>query len=206
MRYFKVHSGFNCTAFNSRLSVSVMALLLMSPAVVSAEDEKTSQPECGESEIRYIDDPSLSRGERLSRMEQAFFDSVNRFEDCKLSNQSGASGGSNNGAAGADGGGEGDDLSENSATASQDMQGTEAELEKPPDMVTGRELSDNQAGTIESPASAGNGAIPEYIPAANNDDAIAAQIRLAAESETDPEIREKLWNEYRKYKGLEVVE
>ncbi|MEX0615839.1 MAG: hypothetical protein WD177_08020, partial [Methylophaga sp.] len=65
---------------------------------------------------------------------------------------------------------------------------------------------DNEPGTTQSPASARNGAIPEDIPAANNDDAIAAQIRLAAESETDPEIREKLWNEYRKYKGLKVVE
>jgi hypothetical protein len=31
---------------------------------------------------------------------------------------------------------------------------------------------------------------------------IAAQIRLAAEIEKDPIKKEKLWNEYRKYKGL----
>ena len=51
-----------------------------------------------------------------------------------------------------------------------------------------------------------NGAVPEDIPPADNDSAFEAQIRIAAENETDPEIREKLWNEYRKYKGLAVKE
>ena len=45
-----------------------------------------------------------------------------------------------------------------------------------------------------------------FLPSANNDDAIAAQIRLAAEAEQDPEIKKKLWNEYRKYKGMNIVE
>jgi hypothetical protein len=47
-----------------------------------------------------------------------------------------------------------------------------------------------------------NGKLPEDIPTAQNDDALAAQIRYAAENETDPVKREQLWNEYRKYKGL----
>lgn len=47
-----------------------------------------------------------------------------------------------------------------------------------------------------------NGKLPEDIPTAQNDDALAAQIRYAAQNETDPVKREQLWNEYRKYKGL----
>lgn len=47
-----------------------------------------------------------------------------------------------------------------------------------------------------------NGKIPDDIPPAQNDDALAAQIRYAAENETDPDKSRKLWNEYRKYKGL----
>jgi hypothetical protein len=47
-----------------------------------------------------------------------------------------------------------------------------------------------------------NGKIPEDIPAAKNDDALAAQIRYAAENEPDPVKSAQLWNEYRKYKGL----
>ena len=52
--------------------------------------------------------------------------------------------------------------------------------------------------------SGANGALPEDIPDANNDDVVAAQIRLAAEIEKDPVKKERLWNEYRKYKGLPI--
>ncbi len=43
---------------------------------------------------------------------------------------------------------------------------------------------------------------PADIPDGDNDDVIARQLREAAMREPDPEIREKLWQEYRKYKGL----
>ncbi len=33
-----------------------------------------------------------------------------------------------------------------------------------------------------------------------DDDIVARQLREAAENETDPELKEKLWQEYRKYK------
>ena len=45
---------------------------------------------------------------------------------------------------------------------------------------------------------------PGDIPAGNDDDVVARQLREAAMREADPEVREKLWNEYRKYKGIEV--
>ena len=51
-----------------------------------------------------------------------------------------------------------------------------------------------------------NGRIPADIPPADNDSVIEAQIRQAAMNEPDPEIRRKLWNEYRRYKGLPSVE
>lgn len=38
-------------------------------------------------------------------------------------------------------------------------------------------------------------------PAAGDDDIVARQLREAAENETDPELREKLWEEYRRYKA-----
>ena len=43
---------------------------------------------------------------------------------------------------------------------------------------------------------------PEDIPDRVDDDIIARQLREAAVTETDPELRERLWEEYRKYKGL----
>ena len=48
---------------------------------------------------------------------------------------------------------------------------------------------------------AGAGQIPDDIPDATDDDIIARQLREAAMQETDPELKEALWDEYRRYKG-----
>ncbi len=42
---------------------------------------------------------------------------------------------------------------------------------------------------------------PADIPDGSDDDVIARQIREAALNEPDPKLREKLWEEYRKYKN-----
>jgi len=47
---------------------------------------------------------------------------------------------------------------------------------------------------------------PDDIPSGNDDDIVARQLREAAMREADPEVREALWNEYRKYKGIEIPE
>jgi hypothetical protein len=44
---------------------------------------------------------------------------------------------------------------------------------------------------------------PPDIPDGNDDDVVARQLREAAMREPDPKVREKLWDEYRKYKGIE---
>lgn len=41
---------------------------------------------------------------------------------------------------------------------------------------------------------------PPPPPISEDDDIVARQLRQAAEAETDPQLREKLWEEYRKYK------
>ncbi len=43
--------------------------------------------------------------------------------------------------------------------------------------------------------------IPKDIPDARDDDVVARQLREAAMQETDPVLREKLWEEYRRYKS-----
>ena len=43
---------------------------------------------------------------------------------------------------------------------------------------------------------------PEDIPNGRDDDVVARQLREAAMSEPDPELREALWEEYRNYTGL----
>ncbi|HHX82552.1 MAG TPA: hypothetical protein GX696_06165, partial [Pseudomonadaceae bacterium] len=46
--------------------------------------------------------------------------------------------------------------------------------------------------------------VPQDIPSGSDDDIVARQLREAAMTEADPELRERLWDEYRKYTGLPV--
>lgn len=41
---------------------------------------------------------------------------------------------------------------------------------------------------------------PSGVPDGSDDDVVARQLREAAEKETDPELKKKLWEEYKKYK------
>jgi len=43
--------------------------------------------------------------------------------------------------------------------------------------------------------------VPEDIPSPQGDDIVAQQLREAAIAETDPNLKEKLWDEYKKYKA-----
>jgi hypothetical protein len=45
---------------------------------------------------------------------------------------------------------------------------------------------------------------PEDIPDGDDDDVVARQLREAAMREPDPQVRERLWNEYRRYKGIDL--
>jgi hypothetical protein len=46
----------------------------------------------------------------------------------------------------------------------------------------------------------GRPGVPPDIPDGSDDDVVARQLREAAEKEADPELKKKLWEEYRKYK------
>lgn len=201
--------------FSMNKSLSILFPIVLTASLnVNAEEAAEAIEDCGEAEIRYSDNPHLTRAEKLALMEKAFFDSVNRFESCNLSDPNNTSAADSGGGESGDQGGEENqgDNSGNSSVASQEMQGTEPETETESSMpaqsgtADSNEQSENEGGSVVSSGGADNGAIPEDIPSANNDDAIAAQIRLAAEAEQDPEIKKKLWNEYRKYKGMNIVE
>jgi hypothetical protein len=57
----------------------------------------------------------------------------------------------------------------------------------------------NRGGRASRPS----GPIPSDIPSAPDDDIVARQLREAATRESDPVLRERLWEEYRKYsKGI----
>lgn len=204
------------TSFKTSFIFKVVLIYHASAVSTFADESLSSGIDCSEISINYADNPDLTRAERIAAMEAAFYDSVNRFETCNLSNSSQASSQSasqsSNSGSGSGASDEsqstGDNENNNAegtfeSVASSVLTGTEIDIE-PPELDSSFE-SDTETSDAEVTAlsSAGaNGAIPEDIPEANNDDAVAAQIRLAAELEKDPEKKEKLWDEYRKYKGI----
>jgi hypothetical protein len=58
-------------------------------------------------------------------------------------------------------------------------------------------MPEDQRGAASLPS----GATPPNIPDGQDDDIVARQLREAAENETDPVLRKKLWEEYREYKN-----
>jgi len=118
-------------------------------------------------------------------------------QDRSASAGGGAAGGSGNGSGGGAGG-------QGSSTASSEMSGTEA----PSEQEASSSLASSELPTTKPEDGThlpGSGKIPDNIPPADNDSVLEEQIRQAAMNETDPVIKEKLWNEYRKYKGLPAV-
>ena len=91
------------------------------------------------------------------------------------------------GGAGGGGGGSGSDGGEfDDSGESQSASGSE------PTYGQGAGPGSRQASTSSS--------APPGTPDGSDDDVVARQLREAAEKETDPELKKKLWEEYRKYK------
>lgn len=190
------------------------------------EGSISSAVDCTEITINYTLDGTLTREEAISRMDQAFFESLNQFDAChtSLSNSASASGnaGGAGGAAGAGQGASGDGDGSGGSGGSASMAGASRSVASPNLSGTDKAVSDSSiTATAKTQASivskamdklhvkgktgdlpVGSGKIPEDIPSADNDSVLEAQIRQAAMNETDPATKERLWREYRKYKGL----
>lgn len=108
----------------------------------------------------------------------------------------------NGGGGGGGGGASGGDTGDGSGDAGEGMQsggaGTGTQV------AGGGTAGGGQGGGAAPPGSwnqpGGSGGQPEDIPDGSDDDVVARQLREAAEKETDPELKKKLWEEYRKYK------
>ncbi len=181
--------------------------------------------DCTEVSVDYQEDPTLTREERIAMMDRALSRSLNRYDACQTarngSTGGGGGAGGGGGSGGAAGGGSGSGtgtVGREGSVASQDIAGTEkpstTESSGTGTQSAARSPADGEVpSTTEGPAgteretvrSLDNGKIPEDIPPADNDSVLEAQIRRAATNETDPEVKKRLWNEYRKYKGLPSV-
>ena len=94
------------------------------------------------------------------------------------------------GGQGKEGAGTGDDAS---GTGSEGGQGGD---------VAAGSGTQGGGGGVGGGAKGGSGSrdVPADIPDGRDDDIVARQLREAAMKEMDPELRERLWEEYRKYK------
>lgn len=182
-----------------QLLIGTFSLMLLSIISHSAELSKTR--DCTVIELEPKVDPNLTTQENIQRLTEKFFESVNTVQHCEPPNAAGGAGGG--------------------ATASSDLSGSEAVISAVPlaasestndaDLSAIQEdiekvLSDSSDAAAAETKDGKNRALPDDIPSSDNDSVFEAQIRAAAENETDPEVKKKLWNEYRKYKGLPIKE
>lgn len=208
-----------------------LAISMAAQVVVAQNPEKKTKPvvpdlifDCADVTVQYESDSSLTREEKLARMDQALYESLSKFDSC----QRAKAGGSKSAKTSDQNSGEGDGSSgggaetgQGGSVASSDMSGNDQPTESETASASseaGREAQQGPAKnstdprwsapgsaddkSIQPPSALKNGKIPEDIPPADNDSVLEAQIRQAAINETDPTTKAKLWNEYRKYKGL----
>ncbi len=88
---------------------------------------------------------------------------------------------------------------QNSSATADSGGGADASAAEPGGAVGG--IPSNRSAP-PAPNPVASASVPSDIPDAHDDDIIARQLREAAMKETDPELKKKLWDEYRKYKGI----
>lgn len=110
--------------------------------------------------------------------------------------------GSGDGMGGEGGDGEGD--SENGSEGEAGSQGQNSGGAAGDNSEAGSTGGQPQGGTVDGSDGSGDSGDDSDRPAdigdGSDDDVVARQLREAAENETDPELKAKLWEEYRRYK------
>jgi hypothetical protein len=149
--------------------------------------------------------PVMTESDEASALEDELEASLSEFDELLLEEARKAreerpdGDGLGGGMAGAGAGGAGSGETGDSQTATAADKGLESIPEGPAPESTGEEAPD---GGPPSPGDQDQTAsrVPPDVGDGSDDDVVARQIRKAAESEPDPELRERLWEEYRKYK------
>jgi hypothetical protein len=135
-------------------------------------------------------DQSLSEFDGLLLKEQEMLEAQRQETASAMGSAGGDAGEESAGGSGVGGG----DSADGSDRAESDAGGTGGS----PDSPAGEPI-DPSGGSVEGRTD--NGRIPPDVGDGSDDDIVARQLREAAEKEEDPELREKLWDEYRAYKS-----
>lgn len=93
------------------------------------------------------------------------------------------------------------DFPESADQGDNESNGQQTSNEGASDASHGESTAESSTASPGGPQTTQRGEIPEDIKGGSDDDIVARQIREAALKEKDPALREKLWDEYRKYKN-----
>jgi hypothetical protein len=162
------------------ISCSTASSVLIAPAPVDQAGERTSD-------------------EKTADLDAELYNGMGEFDEMLLREQERIKAATPSAAGGVGGGGQGGDgAGGEPGSAGSDGSGGDGD----------EQLADDSGGSPTYGAGAGpgssrrqgNNGAPPGTPDGNDDDVVARQLREAAEKETDPVLKKKLWEEYRKYK------
>jgi len=162
------------------------------PADIAMQAERTA-----EEQVAALDEMLMAG---LGEYDERLLREQERIKAAAPNTNSDSGGGGGDGDGGGEGGGgnqgEGDSNSDGEANGQGGMAGNSQE--------TGTTGGQRQGGAVDNSGRSGeDGSESEQPPDVgdgSDDDVVARQLREAAEKETDPELKEKLWEEYRRYK------
>jgi len=173
------------------------------PPVTQSADISTESEQTPEEQIAALDS-LLNAG--LGEYDEKLLREQERIKAQAPNNNSagggGGVGGSGDGSAGDGSEGDGSEGQNSEGESENDGQNSEGAAG---DRTGGEGAAGQQQG---GPVDSSSGSTPDGndsdrpsdIPDGSNDDVVARQLREAAEKETDPELKAKLWEEYRRYK------
>ena len=150
---------------------------------------------------RRFDETFAVFDERMRKEQEAV--SAERAARGTGSGQAGAAAGGASDPSGQEGaGGEGSAAGTGQAPGGEGPSAGEGEAGGRGESAGGESATQGGGGGVGGGVLGGSGpnAVPSDIPDGRDDDIVARQLREAAMKETDPELRERLWEEYRQYK------
>ena len=163
------------------------------PPVTQSADISTESEQTPEEQIAALD-ALLNAG--LGEYDEKLLREQERIKAQAPNNNSAGGGG---GTGGSGDGSEGEGSEGESESEGQNSDGTAGDA-RDNEGASGQQ----QGGPVDSSSGStpqGNDSdLPSDIPDGSDDDVVARQLREAAEKETDPELKAKLWEEYRRYK------
>lgn len=192
----------SCRTFSSYSNVSIPSdipcayytEIYQSPAKIDIESEQTDFEK-----IALLDN---QLNESLSEFDEKLLREQDRVKANKPHTNSVENPGDNEGAASEYDGVSSDN---NDTTGELDNNAPETEHNKQQEEQSNKDQTETDIDSGTSGDGTQN-SVPDDIPDASDDDVIARQLREAAEQEDDPELKKKLWQEYKRYKTGQPID